>query len=307
MACLWQSDEHLTAIPDAALAEEGRRRFSAREAQRVYVKECEDKASRGEQRESPPNHDLRIWWKDDESGVWSWHKRVRLPGKEIPQWKMAKLNSQLKEQARKRPVDSDYRSAGNKTTITGTKDVYVRRLLEEGLAVFAGEDLPGDSIVVLYAGFMFGDSRLAKHNTCANDGNDHRLALRTTRASMHPSVAGIDGRFVHSPVAGDEVYNLPYYVNNGGGNLLNTRSCKLCNCKLEMEYTNYEEFDLDKLRVDDCYCPPGWPYSQRVRRSVFSFFLIVHYFVYYLSDICWDGGMLMFGCFPLLSVLLVSR
>jgi hypothetical protein len=33
MACLWQSDEHLTAIPDADLAEEGRRCFSAREAQ----------------------------------------------------------------------------------------------------------------------------------------------------------------------------------------------------------------------------------------------------------------------------------
>ena len=123
-------------------------------------------------------------------------------------------------------------------------------------------------MAVVYAGFLFGDDQLAKHKTSANDGTDHRVAIRVTRASIHPSVAGIDGRFVNSPVDGGSVYDLPTYVNNGGGNLLNSRLFMLCNCKLVVEHTDFHEFDLENLRVDDCYCPSDWPYKQRVRRSV---------------------------------------
>ena len=120
-------------------------------------------------------------------------------------------------------------------------------------------------MIVVYAGFLFGDPLLSKHKTRAREGSDHKAALRVTRASMHPSVAGIDGDFVHAPSSGGNTYDLPYYVNNGGGNLLNARSFSKSNCKLVLEYTNYEDLPIERLRVDDCYCPKDWPLRQRAR------------------------------------------
>ena len=258
---IWQRDEDIAAIPDVQLAEEGRRRVAARELLLKYQKECKDKEELGEPIETPPKYDLRIWWQDDQ-GDWSWHKRVKIPIQRIANWKMANLKGELLAKAKKRAVNSDPQTAGNKIT---EDNVHLMRLPDEGIGVFAGEEgLPGDSMIVLYAGFLFGDDQLAKHKTRANDGTDHRVALRVTRAAMHPSVAGIDGNFVHLPVDGDNVYDLPYYVKNGGGNLLNSRSFMLCNCKLDVEYDNYSNFDLGQLRVDDCYCPPEWPFKQRV-------------------------------------------
>ena len=263
MTELWHRDENIRAIPDAQVVEEARRRLNARQLQKAYMQESQRRLEAGQEPSAEPMYDLRIWWPDDH-GVWSWHKRVEIPPRAIKGWKTANLKGTDASMAAMRDPDSNAGIAGDKTTFT--EGVHLRRMLDEGLGVFAGsKGLPAETMIVVYAGFLFGDSLLSKHKTRAKEGSDHKVSLRITRASMHPSVAGIDGDFVHAPSSGGNTYDLPYYVNNGGGNLLNARSFSKSNCKLVLEYTNYEDLPIERLRVDDCYCPEDWPLRQRAR------------------------------------------
>jgi hypothetical protein len=263
MTELWHRDENIGAIPDAQVAEEAKRRLNARQLQKAYMQESQRRLEAGQEPSAEPMYDLRIWWPDDH-GVWSWHKRVEIPPRAIKGWKTANLKGTDASMAAMRDPDSNAGIAGDKTTFT--EGVHLRRMLDEGLGVFAGsKGLPAETMIVVYAGFLFGDSLLSKHKTRAKEGSDHKVSLRITRASMHPSVAGIDGDFVHAPSSGGNTYDLPYYVHNGGGNLLNSRSFSKSNCKLVLEYTNYEDLPIERLRVDDCYCPEDWPLRQRAR------------------------------------------
>lgn len=261
MTELWHRDENIGAIPDAQVAEEALRRLNARKLQKKYAKESKRRLKAGEEPPAEPMYDLRIWWPND-FGAWGWQKRVAIPPRAIRGWKTANLKGTKASEAAKRAPDSKTRTAGDKTTFT--EGVHLRRMLDEGLGVFAGPaGLPPFTMIVVYAGFLFGDSLLSKHKARAREGSDHKVSLRITRGWMHPSVAGIDGDFVHAPSSGGNTYDLPYYVHNGGGNLLNTRSFSNCNCNLVLEYRNYEDIPIESLRVDDCYCPPDWPLTQR--------------------------------------------
>ena len=263
MTELWHRDENIGAIPDAQVAEEALRRLKARQLQKAYAKESQRSLEAGQEPPAEPMYDLRIWWPDD-LGAWGWRKRVEIPPRAIKGWKTANLNRHEARKAAQRVPDSNASIAGDKATFTD--GVHLRRMLDEGLGVFAGPNgLPANTMIVVYAGFLFGDSLLSKHKTRAKEGSDHKMALRVMRASMHPSVAGIDGDFVHSPQPGGNTYDLPYYVRNGGGNLLNARSFTKCNCILVVEYKKYERHPIEELRVDDCYCPDDWPLRQRAR------------------------------------------
>ena len=268
MTELWHRDENIGAIPDAQVAEEAQRRLHARELQKEYAKESQRRLEAGQAIPTEPMYDLRIWWPDD-SGAWGWRKRVEIPPRAIRGWKTANLKGNKASEAAQRDLDSNANTAGDKTTFTD--GVHLRRMLDEGLGVFAGsKGLPEHTMIVVYAGFLFSDPLLSQHKTRAQEGSDHKVALRMTRASMHPSVTGIDGDFVHAPSSSGNTYDLPYYVHNGGGNLLNTRSFAKCNCELVMEFKNYEDFSIERLRVDDCYCPQEWPLRQRVRLQPFT-------------------------------------
>ena len=264
MTELWHRDENIEAIPDTQVLEEALRRLQARQLQKAYAEESQRCLEAGQEPPAEPMYDLRIWWPDD-LGAWGWRKRVEIPARAIRGWRTAKLRGDKVHKAVQRTPDSDASTAGDK--ITFTEGVHLRRMLDEGLGVFAGpKGLPPHTMIVVYAGFLFGDSLLSKHKTRAKQGSDHKVALRITRANMHPSVAGIDGDFVHTPSPGGNTYDLPYYVNNGGGNLLNARSHTKCNCQLVLEYPSYgEDLPIQRLCVDDCYCPQDWPLRQRVR------------------------------------------
>jgi hypothetical protein len=265
MTELWYRDENIEAIPDAQVAEEAQRRLRARQLQMAYAEESKRCLEAGQDPPAEPMYDLRIWWPDD-FGALGWRKRVEIPARAIRGWRTAKLRGRKVQEAAQRAPDSDASTAGDKTTFT--EGVHLRRMLTEGLGVFAGpKGLQPYMMIVVYAGFLFGDPLLSKHKTRAREGSDHKVALRVTRASMHPSVAGIDGDFVHTLSAGGNTYDLPYYVHNGGGNLLNARSYSKCNCKLVLENEKYDDFPIERLRVDDCYCPQNWPLSQRVRQQ----------------------------------------
>ena len=263
MTELWHRDENVGAISDAQLVEEALRRLKARQLQKAHAKESQSSIESGQEPPAEPMYDLRIWWPDD-LGEWGWRKRVNIPPRAIIRWKTANLKGGKASEAKQRAPDSDARIAGDK--ITFTEGVHLRRMLDEGLGVFAGSNgLPAHTMIVVYAGFLYGGPLLCKHTTRAKEGSDHKVALRITRASMHPSVAGIDGDFVHAPSSGGNTYDLPYYVRNGGGNLLNSRSFTKSNCEFLLEYKNYEHHPIEELRVDDCYCPDDWPLGQRAR------------------------------------------
>ena len=79
---------------------------------------------------------------------------------------------------------------------------------------------------------------------------------------MPPTASGIEGAVHHVPVQG-KLQDITYFLRNGVASLANCRPRSDANCKLVVEYKNYENAG-GKLYLDDEYCPKHVPLKQRV-------------------------------------------
>ena len=263
---VWYADEDPEAMPADARQEELGRRIAARQAlaafkraQAEYAAQQEAGGGGGAAAAEPvrPLVEQPRIWKDGE-----WLKRVAVPRQEIKGWGTAYLTGEAAQRAAGRPPS---------TRITGSTDrgdkyveegsLYIRRSDGEGLCVFSGErGLPAGTIAGQYVGSFFDADAQSRHKTGSQQGR-HWLTLRTSRASMPLTVTGIDGA-VQSTLVDGRRHDLDYYLNNGVASLANSRRHAECNCKLLVEYPNYES--IGQLFIDDEYCPDHVPMNQRV-------------------------------------------
>lgn len=213
-----------------------------------------------------PSYDIRHWWEG------RWVKRTYLPEGEIREWRTYHLKGDDLEKARNAEPNSDVRIPGNKILPAGR--AYFRLVPRLGMCVFAGEnDLPEYTILGAYVGELFCDETLAKHK-CQDDSEaSHKLSLRH-RATMPATVSGIKGGPIQPK---GQKFDLRYFWKNGPGSMLNSRSRNLCNCAFVVEYPHsliYE--NAPALHVDDEYCDPRIPYSQRVLPEEHAFSILSH-------------------------------
>lgn len=259
---LWCADEDPDAIPHEALQEELHRRMAAmqehkkfKRAQKAYAK-LQSEGKEAVEPEQPILEQPRIWHDGQ------WHKRIPVPRLDIRGWGTANLKNEAAVLAAGRPLSTtilDSTDRGDKYIEAGS--LYIRRTFGENLAVFSGaSELPRGTIVGPYVGPFFAADAQSRHKT-GQQLCTHRLMLRPGRASMPLHISGIDG-LVHkqSTLVNDQRYDLGYYLRNGVASLVNSR--RKYNCKLLVEYSNYE--GVGELFVDDEYCPVHVPMKQRV-------------------------------------------
>ena len=196
-------------------------------------------------------------WKDG-----TWHKRLAVPRREIKGWGTAYLKGGAAQEAASRlPSTTILNPADRGDKYVEQGSVQLRRSRGESLCIFSGDrPLPKGSIVGPYVGDFFDADTQSRHKTGSKVGT-HRLTLRTSRACMPLTVAGIDGPVRRTLVNGRR-YDLNYYLTNGVASLANSRRHAECNCKLLVEYSNYGS--LGQLYIDDEYCPDHVPMNQRV-------------------------------------------
>jgi hypothetical protein len=95
-----------------------------------------------------------------------------------------------------------------------------------------------------------------RHKTRSKDCT-HHLTLCPGWASLPPTESGIEGGVHHEPVQG-RLQDISYFLRNRVASLANSRSRSDANCKLVLEYKNYENAG-GKLYLDDEYCPEHVP------------------------------------------------
>jgi hypothetical protein len=258
------------AIPAEARQDELERRMAARRAliefknaQAAYGKQQSLSAGGGagvaaEELVRPTVERQRIWMDGE------WKKRVPVHRQEIKGWGTFYLKGQAAVEAKRRQPSTtilDPTDRGDKYVKEGS--VYLQRsdFDGEGLFLLSGvRGLPKGSIVGPYAGTFFNSTAQSRHKTGSKEGT-HWVTLRIRWAVMPTTVAGIDGA-VRPKLVNGRRYNLEYYLRNGLSSLANSRPQTECNCKLVVEYPNYES--VGKLYIDDEFCPVHVPMNQRV-------------------------------------------
>jgi hypothetical protein len=263
---VWYADEDPEAIPAEARQEELGRRMATRQAladfkraQAAYALEQAAGGAREAAAVEPvePRVEQPRIWKDG-----TWHKRLAVPRREIKGWGTAYLKGGAAQEAASRlPSTTILNPADRGDKYVEQGSVQLRRSRGESLCIFSGDrPLPKGSIVGPYVGDFFDADTQSRHKTGSKVGT-HRLTLRTSRACMPLTVAGIDGPVRHTLVNGRR-YDLNYYLTNGVASLANSRSDADSNCKVLVEYSNYES--VGQLYIDDEYCPDHVPMNQRV-------------------------------------------
>ena len=277
---VWYADEHPLLIPVVQRQEELLRRKEAKRRLEEYRKlrlEHLERQRRGEGGQPPVPQKVkqpRIWWTESdvayEQGIW----KATIDNEEIriDDWRTKNLKGDTLEAARARPRNSVIQGLsdrGHKILQAGT--VYVRRTHRVGYSVFAKRDLAQGEIVAAYVGKRYGCDVLDRHIT-ARDCGTHKISLRH-RASMPIYFTGINGEVINNLESeGGSRRNLQYYRKNGFGSLLNSDRERKCNCKVEVEYTNYTD-QSKEFHVDDEYCPSEVPQDCRVIPSLNVFSL----------------------------------
>ena len=296
---MWYADENPSAIPKAQLDEEKNRRVAARLELRAYEKAVEEHkrqlAANSCCKEPPPVKPKvtkpRIWHQG------SWVDRIPVGSREIKGWGTANLRGESAKLAAARQPTScilDSRDRGDKFVEGGRMNL--RRAGGEGLAIFNGDtELPQGFIVGPYAGGFMDAAAQSRHKTGPKDCT-HYLTLCPGRTSLPPSISGIDGAVRHTTGKGRR-YDIEYYLRNGVASLANSRPRSEANCKLIVEYTNYENAG-GELYLDDEYCPRDVPLKQRVCSppSTPSFILIAYLSLFYCPDCPHSSRIALLSC-----------
>jgi hypothetical protein len=266
---VWYADENPSAIPKAQREEEQNRRIAALLELRARNERAVTEATkqlntniRGEVGEPLPVEPKvtkpRIWYQG------RWVDRIPVPQREIKGWRMANLRGANAALAGSPPSSRILNSTDRGDKYVEGDRIFLRRAQVESLALFNGDkELPEGHIVGPYVGRLIAAALEAqgRHKTRPEDCT-HHLTLCPGWASLPPTESGIEGAVHQVPVQG-RLQDISYFLRNGVASLANSRSRSDANCKLIVEYKNYENAG-GKLYLDDEYCPEHVPLKQRV-------------------------------------------
>jgi hypothetical protein len=271
---VWFNDEDPSIIPEDLRREEEVRRLAAKLALKRYKKlksryrdsVARDEAGGGGTRMPirPKVHEPRIWWiRKDGTGLWK--RRIHNAEIMINDWGTFNLSQDEQAKARCRPRTSAvYGPSDRGHKMLQAETVYIRRTHRAGYGLHANRDMEKGDIAGPYCGFPYTSDQLGRHSMGRAEGT-HRLAIRRRLATMPLVFAGIDGPILKTGAKHDgKEYDLRYYRKNGFGSALNSDRQSKCNCKVIVEYKNYEGWRGGDLYVDDEYCPAEVPRNRRV-------------------------------------------
>jgi hypothetical protein len=279
---IWFPDEDPMSLPDEERQAEADLRTESMRALVEYydkLQEYEEQQSRGGPETAaggprPPRPRMRIpriWVKDDRlQAQGRWEKRLYVAEMNIRDWGMAYLSDREKRRIRALPPSTTCMGKADRGHKRVEKDsIFIMRsdFDADGLGLYANKFLPRGTVLGQYVGKFFQADALAQHNARA-DGGSHFLSLRIKWANMPFWCTGIDGAVKSQPEADNcRLFDLEYFRTNGPASLANNDGCsRNCNCKLMVEYRNYDKFtDEGDLFIDDEYCPTDADMRKRVR------------------------------------------